>query len=585
MPYIPGPVNYLRDVLGYPHEEAQRALDQANGDIDRAGIILLEGAHRQLRRLQAVNYAETPSQTAGPLGALPTPPGTASPESNVVEISDDEQSASDSYYDETYTPENNDHIANYETEDQQYEYQDDRREHHGHVKLNINHYDEWAQCICTLNNHDQMISCSTCGRWFHYECVHLTPETIPAGDWFCHFEASSSTKPYNNSGNRMNDLESRALFLTVRYLAPLSSKFWEAVSEHMRTQFNILRSVTSVKMEWLRYSSAWWGFDERNCRQYREEDRAERRSLYRSSQKDAKQPPLLWFYLEMPLRQPGEEGSGRPKERKPRFLVRKEKPEKRKRVVVIDDSDSDDQMPVPANKRRHVYATATPTPAVVRRPVNVISMPPLTAMPRQMPTPSPAPLPTVGGKYVASQEVFATPAVQTSEARKIITEARVMPTASANVGSATAAAAGLASAKAAKAKETEEQAQEQAIASLSALNPIEQQPITASSVPPTIVKNGIVVGTLPDLFSADSALHQAAYNPTSSIDYQFCSCPPAPIYESRFDALAAHRREVKEMLKDIEPILDWSEGPWTSAEELLWTGDEEAQFRAMFPDA
>ena len=85
----------------------------------------------------------------------------------------------------------------------------------------------------------------------------------------------------------MNDLESRALFLTVKSLAPLHGKFWEAVSEKMRSEFNIIRSVTSVKMEWLRYSSAWFGFDERDCTQYTEADYAARKALYRSTHLDS----------------------------------------------------------------------------------------------------------------------------------------------------------------------------------------------------------------------------------------------------------------------------------------------------------
>jgi hypothetical protein len=70
--------------------------------------------------------------------------------------------------------------------------------------------------------------------------------------------------------------------------------------------------------------------------------------------------------------------------------------------------------------------------------------------------------------------------------------------------------------------------------------------------------------------------------PTEFSDYQYCYYDPPLPFQSRFEALAEHRRHVKEMLKDIEPNLDWYEGPWESESELLWTSGEEYQIKAMF---
>jgi hypothetical protein len=336
----------------------------------------------------------------------------------------------------------------------------------------------------------------------------------------------------------MDDVESRALYLTVKKLAPLHGKFWDLVSEHMLSHFNIKRSATSVKLEWLRYSSAWWGFDERNCIQFGEHQHAERHSLYRCTPKNGVPPPLEWHYLSMPLRKAGDEGSGLPKERKPRVL--KKNPEKaqsakRKRYVVLEDSDSEDQMPRPANKRR------------------------------QMSRSVPVPPPTVGGKYVETKEVFATPTPQSPLALKTIVEAHIAPTPSAHVGPAAAAA--LVAARIIEPSPA----------------PVNEQLVAVASAPTVLVNNGAIIGTVDDLFSAQVELKPGALRPAFPVDIETGTGGEMPI--SRFEGLVAHRREVKHMLRNIEPKLDWSEGPWVSAEELLWTGDEEAEWKATFGDA
>jgi hypothetical protein len=70
--------------------------------------------------------------------------------------------------------------------------------------------------------------------------------------------------------------------------------------------------------------------------------------------------------------------------------------------------------------------------------------------------------------------------------------------------------------------------------------------------------------------------------PSDFSPYRHRSYGLPPQFHSRFDALAEHRRYVKEMLKDIEPNLDWYEGPWDGAIELLWTSAGECSMKAMF---
>ena len=46
-----------------------------------------------------------------------------------------------------------------------------------------------SYCPCGAENNQTMIWCdgndSCPHKWFHYECVGLTPRTIPLGKWFC----------------------------------------------------------------------------------------------------------------------------------------------------------------------------------------------------------------------------------------------------------------------------------------------------------------------------------------------------------------------------------------------------------------
>ena len=473
------------------------------------------------------------TQSAGPT-APPTPPTTTSEDDSDVEQNGSESGEDDDSYSCGHVEEDTFNATNEIAGEVE-------SEAHSHANHTAGAIDESAQCVCTLLNDDSMIQCATCGRWFHLPCVHLRPDTIPASSWYCHFEVNSTTKPYNNAGNRMNELESRALFLTVKHFAPLNSRFWENVSEYMLSNFNIIRSVTSVKMEWLRYSSAWFGFDERNENQYREEDVAARKALFRSSQKDVKQPPLLWKWLGIPLDQ--YDGMEVKKQRKPRVLNKpasKPRTAKRKIVVVSDDSDSDDELPVPAVKR-----TKTTTRA-------------------------PVPPPTVGGKWIGSEKVFKAAAPQTPETQKTLREADLAEQSAQFVDSAAANAAAISMARNSQ---------------LAVADSAENGPF--SLIDPALESKdttpllGLEEPTSPS--SLGGNILSSIYPTDGPIDYFYCSSDPAPVFESRFDALAAHRHHVKDMLKEVELNLDWFEGPWAKDQsELLWTGYVEPEWAAMF---
>jgi hypothetical protein len=60
-------------------------------------------------------------------------------------------------------------------------------------------------------------------------------------------------------------LEKRALLLSVQSHSPLGKapRFWENVSAYMLSQFCIIRSINSCKLNWLRHISAEFGYDER----------------------------------------------------------------------------------------------------------------------------------------------------------------------------------------------------------------------------------------------------------------------------------------------------------------------------------
>jgi hypothetical protein len=49
--------------------------------------------------------------------------------------------------------------------------------------------EEPPYCPCGAENNERMICCdgneSCPHKWFHYECVGLTPRTIPSGEWLC----------------------------------------------------------------------------------------------------------------------------------------------------------------------------------------------------------------------------------------------------------------------------------------------------------------------------------------------------------------------------------------------------------------
>lgn len=49
--------------------------------------------------------------------------------------------------------------------------------------------EEGSCCPCGAENNQTMVWCdgndNCLHKWFHYECVGLTPRTIPQGKWFC----------------------------------------------------------------------------------------------------------------------------------------------------------------------------------------------------------------------------------------------------------------------------------------------------------------------------------------------------------------------------------------------------------------
>lgn len=555
-------VETLTTVFGFSAKDAQRALTRCAGNIEQAAELLLEG---HLRRRATSNTFPTISETAGPSSA----PSTSSYDEHehdttsqlqdskdsedissssiaaavatihTVEDSEEELSDLDSDQDDLYAPPS--------PIRQQPIPQSDpcstlaSTHNHRTFGVSSNTEGECAQCVCTLPNSLEMIQCTTCERWFHYDCVHLTSSTIPDGDYYCHFESNSNTAPYNNAGNRMDDIESRALYLTVRKFAKLGPKFWENVSQYMLTNFHIVRSVTSVKMEWLRYASAWWGYDERNCKQWGEEDVKERHKLYRSNQKDQESPPLIWKFLGMAVNRA--EPTAAKKARKPRAPTKsaqKPRTPKRKRASTESDNDSEDDMPVPSIKR---------TKNVQRIPV---------------------PPPNIGGKYVGSQEIFTSPAQQTPEAMQMIREADLDEKSWQYVNSAAANAAVLAQLRSNKA---------------ASIDPLpETDPLVSSSV---VADDDVSVGVGFEGFmpgAIDGTL-LPAYNSVEDLsnNYYNGGGSSAPVFQSRFEALAEHRQFVMDSLRDIEPGLDWCVGPWPEQKsELLWGGDEELEYGAMF---
>ena len=176
-----------------------------------------------------------------------------------------------------------------------------------------------------------------------------------------------------------------------------------------------------------------------------------------------------------------------------------------------------------------------------------------------------------------------TPAPQTSSARQALREAERFDNPGATVESAAARAAALAMARDNHVAATPPVADEE---------PFFQYPPPATDEDEVISIPTSPAGDAPSLDSDEEPLSpssfgghmlQSIYPNNGPIDYYYCSHSPAPVFQSRFEALADHRKHTMELLKDIEPNLDWYTGPWDHEKsELLWTGDEEAQYRAMF---
>ena len=94
------PLYLLTAVLGHPAEDARRALRRAGGNVDRAANILLEGG---LRNRAALPKTFDTLERAGPSRGLLTPPSTASPETVLIESSEDETEY-DNEGDDLYAP-------------------------------------------------------------------------------------------------------------------------------------------------------------------------------------------------------------------------------------------------------------------------------------------------------------------------------------------------------------------------------------------------------------------------------------------------------------------------------------------------
>ncbi|KAI8055615.1 hypothetical protein BDF22DRAFT_671142 [Syncephalis plumigaleata] len=55
--------------------------------------------------------------------------------------------------------------------------------------MTSNEPEEIINCICdapTIDHGRFMIACDQCATWFHGECVHVGPDTVPDGtEWYC----------------------------------------------------------------------------------------------------------------------------------------------------------------------------------------------------------------------------------------------------------------------------------------------------------------------------------------------------------------------------------------------------------------
>jgi hypothetical protein len=231
------------------------------------------------------------------------------------------------------------------------------------------------------------------------------------------------------------------------------------------------------------------------------------------------------------------------KTRKPRTPTKsaeKRKTPKRKRAIVESGDDSEDDMTMAPIKR---------TKKLQRTPV---------------------PPPTIGGKYVGRQEIFTLPARQTLMAKQTIIEADLDQHSRQFVGFAAANAAALAQMRNTK------------------LASIDSSAEADTVVPaPVVAEEDAVVGVGSEEWftpgAVDETLLPAYYPAGDPVGYYYGGGSPAPVFQSRFDALAEHRRFVKDLLRDIEPGLDWSEGPWPEQKsELLWGGEDKMQYGAMF---
>jgi hypothetical protein len=556
--------------LGFSYEDAHRAMQQAAGDGNRAANILF--SKRQVR--QRTNTSER----AGPSRSLATPPKTASPKTITIPDNEEEPDTKESDNDDLYglpTPKHTPATATTTATDSEDDAEGDddglyappwptpaRKTPASTVSvadipspaptpaktvipannLNINaelsgNENTGPPCVCQEANNHNMIQCTTCHRWFHYKCVNLTATAIPSGVWCCHFEPNPTSLPIDNSGFKLDELESRALYLTVKHLAPLSKGFWENVSSYLKTQFNIVRSHTSVKLDWVRNSSAIWGFDERDATQYGEHDVAMRKRLQRSQIENKGGPPRLTFRAI---------GQGLKKVQSTvKVKAKPAKQTKRKRSSIEDESDSvsEDEPPVPAIKRRRPVVHKS----VASKRVDH------TLMGGKYVNVDGKPVPSMNGKHKSANTFIPKPVAHKSIACKAPVE-RVNSPAPATVAITTVAKQPL--------------PQNQALATT---------PITTARAATFIA----AVQQEPTQCYGDQLL--SPLFPTShgtippddfNSDYMCCIYGPPPPYQSRFDALAEHRRYVKNMLKDVEPNLDWYEGPWEGEDELLWRETE-----------
>ncbi|KIV99270.1 uncharacterized protein PV09_09039 [Verruconis gallopava] len=430
-------------------------------------------------------------------------------------------------------------------------------------------------CVCQEAKNSRMVQCSTCERWYHYECAHLAEDNMPTGPWYCHFEVNASTPPLDRNGSKFNELESRALYLTVKKLAPLGKGFWEKVSDRLLSDFNIRRTATSVKFDWVRNSSAIWGFDERTAVQYSERQEQERKTLLRCQISGTVMPTKIGFRaigeglhssettteVDIRKRKPSKATWPPGKLRNPVQLVDGGHEEedgnlalirpritamKRKRATVLDDNEDnnintgvDNDCPgVSTFKRVRSAQEAT------------------------------------GGKFIKGVEALGNraPTVPSASRRAVLASSHVAAweqatnTADTNAAIAVRAPASPATLMTPSLADTGRGTTQDVII-------FGTSDDSSSPTPPA-----------EDAFLRGNVLHVVGGVDTH-ISHWFCCYGPAIQFQSRFEALAEHRRSVKEYLRDIEPDLDWYEGPWEGVNELLWTGDEEHQLRYMFEEA